>query len=297
MVRERGRVTRGESRSLPPCARGVRVGLVTTMGTLHAGHIALVKEALRHAPFVAVTVFVNPTQFGPNEDFARYRRTLPADAEKCEAAGAAVVFAPDLDGMYPPDDDARVRVGPTAAPLCGPHRPGHFEGVATVVAKLFALTGPAVAVFGRKDYQQLRVISRMATDLFFPVEVIGLPTVRDPDGLALSSRNAYLSPQERATALAERASTPSDLLQERRARSGAAKPRNAPVSWTSQAAAAPSARRCAATHESMGRRPERPPGMPIAMRLSRTAPMTMSRETGAPSGHRCPSVARTGVCV
>jgi pantoate--beta-alanine ligase len=172
------------------------------MGALHAGHIALVEEALRHAPFVVVTIFVNPTQFGPNEDFARYPRALPADVERCEAAGAAAVFAPDVDVMYPPGDETRVRVGPTAAALCGPHRSGHFEGVATVVAKLFALTGPAVAVFGRKDYQQLQVISRMATDLFFPIEVIGLPTVREPDGLALSSRNAYLSPEERAAALA-----------------------------------------------------------------------------------------------
>ncbi|MFT3775734.1 MAG: pantoate--beta-alanine ligase [Minicystis sp.] len=183
-------------------ARGQRVGLVPTMGALHAGHVALVEEARRRASFVAVSIFVNPTQFGPNEDYARYPRTLDADAEKCERAGAAVVFAPPADGMYPPGDETRVRVGRTAGPLCGAHRPGHFEGVCTVVAKLFALTGPSVAVFGRKDYQQFRVIARMTTDLFLPVELVGLRTVREPDGLAMSSRNAYLSADQRAAALA-----------------------------------------------------------------------------------------------
>jgi pantoate--beta-alanine ligase len=183
-------------------AQGLRVGLVPTMGALHDGHVALIEEARRRAPFVVVSVFVNPTQFGPNEDFARYPRTLEADAARCERAGAAVVFAPAGDAMYPPGDETRVRVGATAAPLCGAHRPGHFEGVTTVVAKLFALTGPSVAVFGRKDYQQLRVISRMTADLFLPVEIVGLRTVREPDGLALSSRNRYLSPAQRADALA-----------------------------------------------------------------------------------------------
>ncbi len=183
-------------------ARGLRVGLVPTMGALHAGHAALIAEARRHASFVVVSIFVNPTQFGPAEDFARYPRTLEADAATCERAGAAAVFAPAADAMYRPGDETRVRVGATAAPLCGAHRPGHFEGVATVVAKLFALTGPSVAVFGRKDYQQLRVISRFTADLFLPVEIVGLRTVREPDGLALSSRNAYLSPEQRAAALA-----------------------------------------------------------------------------------------------
>lgn len=183
-------------------ARGQRVGLVPTMGALHAGHVALVEEARRRADFVAVSIFVNPTQFGPNEDYARYPRTLEADADKCEQAGAAAIFAPPADGMYPPGDETRVRAGATAGPLCGEHRPGHFEGVCTVVAKLFALAGPCVAVFGRKDYQQLRVITRMATDLFLPVEVVGLRTVREPDGLAMSSRNAYLSADQRAAALA-----------------------------------------------------------------------------------------------
>jgi pantoate--beta-alanine ligase len=164
--------------------------------------VALVTEALRHAPFVVVSVFVNPTQFGPSEDFGRYPRTLEADVERCERAGAAAVFAPAREAMYPPGDETRVRVGATAAPLCGAHRPGHFEGVTTVVAKLFALAGPCAAVFGRKDYQQYRVISRMTTDLFLPVELHGLRTVREPDGLALSSRNAYLSPAQREGALA-----------------------------------------------------------------------------------------------
>jgi pantoate--beta-alanine ligase len=172
------------------------------MGALHRGHVALIDEAKRRASFVVVSVFVNPTQFGPNEDLARYPRTLDADVEKCTRAGADVVFAPSPEAMYPPGDETRVRVGATAGPLCGAHRPGHFEGVATVVAKLFAIAGPCVAVFGRKDYQQLRVITRMATDLFFPVEVVGLRTVREADGLALSSRNAYLSPVEREAARA-----------------------------------------------------------------------------------------------
>jgi pantoate--beta-alanine ligase len=181
---------------------GLRVGLVPTMGALHRGHVALIEEARRRAAFVAVSIFVNPTQFGANEDFGRYPRTLAADAEACERAGASLVFAPAADAMYPAGDETRVRVGATAAPLCGAHRPGHFEGVTTVVAKLFALAGPSVAVFGRKDYQQLRVVTRMATDLFLPIDIVGLRTVREADGLALSSRNAYLSPSERASALA-----------------------------------------------------------------------------------------------
>jgi pantoate--beta-alanine ligase len=181
-------------------ARGGRVGLVPTMGALHAGHLSLLAEARRRADFVVASVFVNPTQFGPAEDLARYPRTLDRDVAACAEAGAAGVFAPEAAAMYPPGEETRVRVGATAAPLCGAHRPGHFEGVTTVVAKLFALTGPCVAVFGRKDYQQLQVIRRMASDLFFPVEVVGARTVREPDGLAMSSRNAYLSPDARRAA-------------------------------------------------------------------------------------------------
>ncbi len=181
-------------------AGGLRVGLVPTMGALHAGHASLITEARRLADFVVVSVFVNPTQFGPSEDFARYPRALEKDLAACAEAGAAGVFAPGVDAMYPPGDETRVRPGPTAEPLCGPHRPGHFEGVATVVTKLFALAGPSTAVFGRKDYQQLQVIRRLARDLFLPVEIVGARTVREPDGLAMSSRNAYLSPEDRRRA-------------------------------------------------------------------------------------------------
>ena len=181
-------------------ARGERVGLVPTMGALHDGHLALVEEARRRAGSVMVSIFVNPTQFGPNEDFSRYPRDLASDVAKLD--GASIVFAPDVTAMYPPGDETRVHVGPLAAHLCGPHRPGHFEGVATVVTKLFAIAGACTAVFGKKDYQQLAILRRVATDLFLPVEVIGFPIVREPDGLALSSRNAYLSSDERAKALA-----------------------------------------------------------------------------------------------
>ncbi|NUQ75074.1 MAG: pantoate--beta-alanine ligase [Polyangiaceae bacterium] len=182
--------------------KGLRVGLVPTMGALHAGHTALIHEAAKRADFVAVTVFVNPTQFGPNEDLAKYPRTLESDIEKSINAGAKGVFAPSAEAMYPPGDETRVRVPVTSDPLCGAHRPGHFEGVATIVTKLFALAGPCVAVFGRKDYQQLQVIKRLARDLFLPVDVVGMRTVREPDGLAISSRNAYLSQVERQQAVA-----------------------------------------------------------------------------------------------
>lgn len=180
--------------------RGDRVALVPTMGALHRGHQALVTEARKYASFVAVSVFVNPTQFGPNEDFARYPRDLDGDVQKSLEAGAHGVFAPPANEMYPAGDETRVHVGPLASPLCGPHRPGHFEGVATVVAKLLILTGPAIALFGRKDYQQLKVIERITKDLFIPVKIVGVPTIRENDGLAMSSRNAYLSAEARAKA-------------------------------------------------------------------------------------------------
>jgi pantoate--beta-alanine ligase len=182
-------------------ARGERVGLVPTMGALHEGHLALVREARRHADFVMCSIFVNPTQFGPNEDFARYPRDLAGDVSRLEDAAASAVFAPDVSAMYLPGDETRVHVGPLAAHLCGPHRPGHFEGVATVVTKLFAIAGPCSAVFGKKDYQQLAILRRIATDLFLAVEVHGFPIVREVDGLAMSSRNAYLSAEERTRAL------------------------------------------------------------------------------------------------
>jgi pantoate--beta-alanine ligase len=172
------------------------------MGALHAGHLALAAEARRRASSVVVSIFVNPTQFGPSEDFARYPRDLEADVARLAPLDLAFVFAPDVAAMYPAGDETRVRVGSIAEPLCGPFRPGHFEGVATIVAKLFALVGACDAVFGRKDYQQLLVVRRMARDLLFPVEVVGLPIVREADGLAMSSRNAYLSALERARALA-----------------------------------------------------------------------------------------------
>jgi pantoate--beta-alanine ligase len=181
-------------------ARGERVGLVPTMGALHDGHLALVREARRRADFVMCSIFVNPTQFGPNEDFARYPRDLASDVAKLE--GVSAVFAPEVAAMYPPGDQTRVHVGALAAHLCGPHRPGHFEGVATVVTKLFAVAGPCTAVFGKKDYQQLAILRRVATDLFLPVNVVGHPIVREADGLALSSRNAYLSAEARTRALA-----------------------------------------------------------------------------------------------
>lgn len=181
---------------------GQRVAFVPTMGALHEGHLKLIREARRRADFVAVSVFVNPTQFGANEDLSRYPRTLEKDVAQSLEAGASGVFAPDTAAMYPPGDCTRVRAGQIAEPLCGQFRPGHFEGVATVVAKLFALAGPCLAVFGRKDYQQLCVVRALARDLFLPVEVLGIPTVREKDGLAMSSRNAYLSASERSAAVA-----------------------------------------------------------------------------------------------
>jgi pantoate--beta-alanine ligase len=172
------------------------------MGALHRGHLALVAEARRRAAHVAVSIFVNPTQFGPHEDFTRYPRPLERDLELCRDAGVRLVFTPSPAEMYPAGERTRVRVSGLTETLEGPFRPGHFEGVTTIVSKLFAASGPAVAVFGRKDYQQLKVVERMAADLLLPVEVVGFPTVRDPDGLALSSRNVYLSPEERTRALA-----------------------------------------------------------------------------------------------
>jgi pantoate--beta-alanine ligase len=183
-------------------AFGHTVGFVPTMGALHRGHLHLVEHAHRNAGFVLVSIFVNPVQFAPHEDLARYPRDLDGDVAQCAEAKVDLVFAPQPEEMYPPGDATRVRVGALAEPMCGPFRPGHFEGVATVVAKLFALASPCIAVFGRKDYQQLKVIERMACDLRFDVAIVGVTTVRDDDGLASSSRNAYLSPEERARARA-----------------------------------------------------------------------------------------------
>ncbi len=186
-------------------ARGRLVGFVPTMGALHAGHLALVTAARARSrdAFVVCSIFVNPTQFGPSEDLARYPRDLAGDVNKL--VGVDLVLAPDPSAIYLPGERTRVRVDELTSHLCGPHRPGHFEGVATVVAKLFSIVGPCSAVFGKKDFQQLAVIRRMALDLFFPVEVVGHAIVREADGLAMSSRNAYLSVEERSRAERSRA--------------------------------------------------------------------------------------------
>jgi pantoate--beta-alanine ligase len=180
---------------------GRRIALVPTMGALHVGHLALVAEARRRADRVCVSIFVNPTQFGPNEDLSRYPRPFAADLAQCASACVDVVFAPDVDAMYPAGAQTQVDVPELAKPLCGRSRPGHFRGVATVVTKLLAAAKPHVAVFGEKDYQQLAVIRRLARDLCFDVEIVGVPTVREADGLACSSRNAYLSPALRREAV------------------------------------------------------------------------------------------------
>ena len=183
-------------------AGGRRVALVPTLGALHHAHQALMRAARDEADSVIVSIFVNPTQFGPSEDFQRYPRDLAGDVAACEAAGVDLVFAPELPEMYPPGDATRVKVSGLTEAWCGASRPGHFEGVATVVTKFFAATGPCAAVFGRKDYQQLQVIKRLVTDLLLPVRVVEHATVRDADGLAASSRNRYLSQGERERALA-----------------------------------------------------------------------------------------------
>lgn len=171
------------------------------MGALHEGHLALVRSAAEKTGFVGASIFVNPTQFGPNEDFARYPRNLKSDAEKLASAGCELLFAPDAASMYPKGERTRVRVDHLTETLCGPLRPGHFEGVATIVTKLFALVGEADCIFGKKDYQQLAVLRRLAIDLLLPVMIHGHPIVRELDGLAMSSRNAYLDGRERARAL------------------------------------------------------------------------------------------------
>jgi pantoate--beta-alanine ligase len=176
------------------------VGLVPTMGYLHAGHLSLVERARRENRRVAASIFVNPTQFGPGEDLARYPRDLERDRHLLAEARCDALFAPEAAEMYPPGAATFVDVGPVASPLEGERRPGHFRGVATVVLKLFGIVQPAHAYFGEKDAQQLAVIRRMARDLDLPVEIVGCPTVREPDGLALSSRNSYLTPAERRAA-------------------------------------------------------------------------------------------------
>lgn len=183
-------------------AAGVKVALVPTMGALHDGHLSLIAAAKKAgADEIVVSIFVNPTQFGPNEDYARYPRDAKADSAKCRRAGATAIFFPTPDNMYAPDHSVWVQEdGALSDCLCGARRPGHFRGVCTVVAKLFNIVHPHVAVFGQKDFQQAAIIRRMVRDLNFDVEVLVAPVVREPSGLALSSRNAYLSGSERGSA-------------------------------------------------------------------------------------------------
>ena len=182
-------------------AASKRIGLVPTMGYLHAGHLSLVHAARRECDVVVISIFVNPKQFGPQEDFATYPRDMEGDLRQAREAGVDAVFAPSVEEMYPPGFLTEVIVHNLTAPLCGASRPGHFNGVTTVVAKLFNIVGPDRAYFGQKDYQQVTVLRKMVTDLCMPLEVITCPTVREPDGLAMSSRNAYLNPAERQAAL------------------------------------------------------------------------------------------------
>lgn len=180
---------------------GRRIAVVPTMGALHDGHLALLRAARGKADAVILTIFVNPTQFGPGEDLARYPRDEAGDIAKARSVGIDLAFCPDAAAMYLPGSQSFVEVRELQKPLCGASRPGHFAGVATVVTKLFHITQPHVAVFGEKDYQQLAIIRRMVRDLDFAIEIASVPIVREADGLALSSRNAYLSAEQRRSAL------------------------------------------------------------------------------------------------
>jgi pantoate--beta-alanine ligase len=182
-------------------ADGKSIGFVPTMGALHEGHLTLIRRARAECGHVVASIFVNPTQFAPGADFEKYPRDLSSDAAKAQAAGADLIFAPAVEEIYPPGDNTFVEVtGQLVDCLCGPHRPGHFRGVTTVCARLFNIVQADRAYFGEKDYQQLLVIKQMVRDLRFPLEIVPVPTVREPDGLAMSSRNAYLSPEERKAA-------------------------------------------------------------------------------------------------
>jgi pantoate--beta-alanine ligase len=181
-------------------SKGKKIGLVPTMGALHVGHVSLIEAAIKNCDFVVVSIFVNPTQFGPGEDFEKYPRPLEADLDICIKAGVHAVFAPAPEQMYPGENLTWVNVKKITEPLCGRSRPGHFRGVTTVCAKLFNIVTPDIAFFGQKDAQQAIVIRRMVVDLNMPLEIIVCPTVREPDGLAVSSRNQYLNKQERQDA-------------------------------------------------------------------------------------------------
>jgi len=189
-------------RSLVKAARskGKKIGFVPTMGALHIGHISLINAAVEKCEFVVVSIFVNPTQFGPSEDFEKYPRPLDADLEICRKAGVDVVFAPTTDQMYPTENLTWVNVEKLTEVLCGRSRPTHFRGVTTVCTKLFNIVGPDIAFFGQKDAQQAVVIKRMVADLNMPLEIVVCPTVRQPNGLAVSSRNKYLNEQQKEDA-------------------------------------------------------------------------------------------------
>ena len=187
--------------AIAPEREGRRIVFVPTMGYLHEGHVSLLREGRKRGDVLVLSIFVNPIQFGVNEDLDNYPRNMDRDCQIADACGVDIVFIPTAAEMYPDGFQTGVTVRDISLPLCGGSRPGHFDGVATVVAKLFNIVRPDVALFGRKDYQQLAVIRRMAADLNMPVEIVGMPIVREVDGLAMSSRNAYLSPDERQCAL------------------------------------------------------------------------------------------------